>query len=145
MKTLLLKFALLLFVFGEVSCGEDIPDCPSKMCIIAGGWTLVEAYADGVKESQDLSKYRLTLTFPSPSTATTSTFMRTQPSGVSDQGTWELQDLDKTLVLTSSNDPTNPEPWIIESLTPRQLILVLNRDTSIKQGPSTIKFVLEPF
>ncbi len=145
MKTFLLKFALILFLFSEISCGEDIPDCPNKLCILSGGWALVEAYADGVKESQDLSQYRLILTSPTPSTAITSVFDRVQPSGASDNGTWELQDLDKTLVLTSVNDPANPEHWIIESFTPRQLVLVLNRDTSIKDGPSTIKFVLEPF
>lgn len=144
MKNILLKFALLFFVFGEVSCGEDIPDCPNKLCILSGGWTLVEAYADDVKESQDLSEYLLTLISPTPSTATSSTFTRIQPSGASDDGTWELQNLDKILVLTSTNDPANPEKWIIESFTPRQLILVLNREPS-KDGPSTIKFVLEPF
>ncbi len=145
MKTVIIKFVLLVFLFVQISCGEDISECPSQMCVIAGGWMLVEASADGVKETQDLSKYRLTLISPNPADALTSDFTRTQPSGATDNGTWELQDLDKTLVLTSTNDPTNPERWIIESFTLRQLVLVLNRNTSIKDGPGTIKFVLEPF
>ena len=82
---------------------------------------------------------------PSPTTATTSDFSRIQPSGSSDAGTWSLVNDDSILQLTSENDPANPENWVIESMTPRKLVLVLTRDTSIKDGPTVIEFILEPF
>ena len=145
MKNLLLKFALLLFLFGEISCGENIPDCPSKMCVISGGWVLVEAYADNVKETQDLSKYRLTLTSPNPTDAITSDFDRTQPSGTPDNGIWSIENNQTILRIIPDNNPLLTEDWQIESFTLRQLVLVLTRDTSIKGGPAKIKFVLEPF
>ncbi len=145
MKTLLLKFALLLFMFGQISCGEDIPECPSKMCVISGGWVLVEAYADNVKETQDLSNYRLTLNSPNPTNAVTSGFSRTQPSNAKDNGIWSIQNNQTILRIIPDNNPLLTEDWQIESFTLRQLVLVLTRDTSIKGGPGKIKFVLEPF
>jgi hypothetical protein len=42
------------------------------------------------------------------------------------------------------NNPVFTEDWIIESITPRKMILIINRDTGIKDGPSKIEFVLEP-
>ncbi len=148
MKTLLLKFALILFLFSEISCGEDIPDCPSEMCVIAGGWALTEAYADDVKESQDLSKYRLTLISPNPTDALVSDFDRTQPSGAQDNGTWTIETIGNVqrLVLTSDLNPTDPEHWEIESFTLRKLVLLLVReDADIKGGPNEIRLILEPF
>lgn len=127
------------------SCSEDIPDCPSKMCIVAGGWQLAEVYIDDVQDDTDVSQYRLKLTEPSPTTALTSDFNRTQPSGTTDGGTWSLENNTTILRLIPDNDVARTEDWIIESLTPRQLILVINRDTGIKDGPSKIRFVLEPF
>lgn len=127
------------------SCSEDIPDCPSKMCIVAGGWQLAEVYIDDVKDDIDVSQYRLKLTEPSPTTALTSDFSRTQPSGTTDSGTWSLENNTTVLRLIPDNDVARTEEWIIESLTPRQLVLVINRDTGIKDGPSKIRFVLEPF
>lgn len=127
------------------SCSEDIPDCPSKMCIVAGGWQLAEVYIDDTKDNIDVSQYRLKLTEPSPTTALTSDFSRTQPSGTTDGGTWSLENNTTILRLIPDNDVARTEDWIIESLTPRQLILVINRDTGIKDGPSKIRFVLEPF
>lgn len=127
------------------SCSEDIPDCPSKMCIVAGGWQLAEVYIDDAKDNIDISQYRLKLTEPSPTTALTSDFSRTQPSGTTDGGTWSLENNTTILRLIPDNDVARTEDWIIESLTPRQLILVINRDTGIKDGPSKIRFVLEPF
>ncbi|MBA4056673.1 MAG: hypothetical protein C0490_18305 [Marivirga sp.] len=89
MKSLLAKILIVTFLIIEVSCGEDIPDCPSKLCVLAGGWRLVEVYIDGVKDtSTDLSKYKLTLFMPNPTTATTSDFDRINPSGREDTGTW---------------------------------------------------------
>jgi hypothetical protein len=49
------------------------------------------------------------------------------------------------LRLIPFNDPLLTEDWIIDRFTPRELVLVINRDTGIKDGPSKIEFVLEPF
>jgi hypothetical protein len=145
MKTLLLKFVLLLFLFGEISCGENIPDCPSKMCVIAGGWVLTEAYIDDVKDTDDLSLYQLTLISPNPTDAIISDFTRIQPSGSTDNGSWSIENNQTILRLIPDNNPLLTEDWEIESFTLRQLVLVLTRDTSIKGGPAKIRFILEPF
>ena len=137
---------LLLFGFTGSSCTEDIPDCPSRMCIVAGGWILTEVYVDNVKDNAiDLSQYRLILKAPNPTTAITSDFDRTQPSGETDNGTWSLENNETILRLIPGNDPTLTEDWIIESMTPRKMVLVLNRDVTIKDGPAKIELVLEPF
>ncbi len=145
MKTLLLKFALLLFVFGEVSCGEDIPDCPSKMCVIAGGWKLTEAYVDGVLDTEDLSQYELVLNSPNPTDAIVSDFARVQPSGALDDGSWSIENNETILRLIPDNNTLLTEDWQIESFTPRKLVLVITRDVSAKGGPAEIRFILEPF
>lgn len=145
MKTLLLKFALLLFVFGEVSCGEDIPDCPSQMCVMAGGWKLTEAYIDDVKDTEDLSKYQLVLNSPNPKTAIISDFDRIQPSGAQDNGSWSIENNETILRLIPDNNTVFTEDWQIESFTPRKLVLVITRDVSAKGGPAEIRFILEPF
>ncbi|MFZ6013087.1 MAG: hypothetical protein ACOYXT_22280 [Bacteroidota bacterium] len=128
----------------SISCTEDIPACPSKMCVVAGGWQLTEVYIDDVKDNSDLSLYRLVLIEPAPVTATTSGFTRVQPSGGTDQGSWSIINGESILRLIPNDDPVFTEDWIIETFTPRQLVLVINRDTGIKQGPSKIRFVLEP-
>ena len=85
MKFLIAKVLLITFLIGGASCGEDIPDCPNKLCVLSGGWRLVEVYVDGVKDtSTDLSKYRLTLFTPNPTTAVISNYDRTNPSGRQD-------------------------------------------------------------
>jgi hypothetical protein len=146
MVSRLLLFALLLIVAGSasVSCSEDIPDCPSKMCIVAGTWKLVEVYVDGAKDAEDLSNYRLELIMPAPTTATTSGFSRIQPSGISDEGQWSVENNETILRLIPDNNPDFTEDWIIESLTPRKMIIVIKRDMGIKDGPAKIEFVLEP-
>jgi hypothetical protein len=145
MKTLLLKFFMLIFLFSEISCGEDVPEC-TNMCVISGGWALVEAYADDVKETQDLSRYKLTLVSPNPTDAIVSDFDRTQPSGAEDNGTWSIINNGTILQLTSDDNPGEPEDWEIESFTLRKLVLVLTReDADIKGGPDKIRLVLEPF
>ena len=142
MKFLSAKVLLLTFLIGGASCGEDIPDCPNKLCVLAGGWRLVEVYVDGIKHnSTDLSEYRLTLLTPSPKTAVVSIFDRTNPSGRVDTGTWRLENLDDVLVLAPSSSPE--ERYIIKYFTPRELRLVFQRD-DIKI-PEEIEFVLEPF
>lgn len=143
MKSLLAKILVVVFVIIEVSCGEDIPDCPNKLCVLAGGWRLVEVYIDGVKDtSTDLGKYKLTLFMPNPTTAITSDFDRVNPSGREDTGTWELRNNNTILALLPDASPD--EPYIIKYFTPRQLILVINRDEN-KTGPSEYEYVLEPF
>jgi len=143
MKYLLAKILVVLFLIIEVSCGSDIPDCPSTLCVLAGGWRLVEVYIDGVKDtSTDLSKYKLTLFMPNPTTSLTSEFDRVNPSGMEDQGTWELQNNDDILALLPEASPE--EQYIIKYFTPRQLILVIDRADN-KTGPQEYEFVLEPF
>jgi hypothetical protein len=140
-------FLIIIGLAGAttISCSEDIPDCPSKMCIIAGKWRLTEVYVDGVKESGDLSNYELTLHMPAPVTATESGFDRIQPSGASDDGSWSIENNGSILRLVPFDNALLTEDWIIDRFTPRELVLIINRDTGIKDGPSKIEFVLEPF
>ena len=143
MKSFLAKILIVTFLIVEVSCGSDIPDCPTKLCVLAGGWRLVEVYVDGIKDtSSDLSKYRLTLFMPNPTTAVTSDFDRINPSGREDTGTWQLRNNSTILALLPDSSPE--EPYIIKNFTPRQLVLVINRDED-KTGPSEYEYVLEPF
>jgi Lipocalin-like domain len=143
MKSLLAKILIVIFLIIEVSCGSDIPDCPTKLCVLAGGWRLVEVYVDGVKDtSSDLSKYRLTLFMPTPTTAVTSDFDRINPSGREDTGNWQL--INNSTILALLPDSSPEERYIIKSFTPRQLILVIDRDEN-KTGPSEYEYVLEPF
>ena len=79
---------------------------------------------------------------PSPTTAATSSFDRTNPSGRQDTGTWKLETTATILALIPDASPD--EPYIIKYFTPRQLILVINRDEN-KTGPSEYEYVLEPF
>ena len=144
-RRLLIAVAILALTgFISISCSEDIPDCPSKMCVLAGQWKLTEVYIDGSKETVDLSKYSLTLIMPSPTDATTANYQRIQPSGAGDDGTWSVENNGDILRLIPGNDPLLTEDWIIEYFTLRELRIVINRDTGIKQGPSKIEFVLEP-
>lgn len=143
MKALFAKLVVVIFLVMEVSCGGDIPDCPSKMCVLSGGWQLVEIYIDGVKDtSTDLSKYRLTLFMPEPTTAISSDFDRINPSGRADTGSWELRNNSTILALIPDASPD--EPYIIKSFSPRQLVLVIDRDIN-KTGPTQFEYVLEPF
>ena len=146
MRSNIIIILLLLATAGSssISCTTDIPDCPSKMCVISGGWLLTEAYVDGVKQTTDLSKFRLTLSQPSPTTAVESDFNRIQTSGNQDTGLWSIENGETILRLIPNNDPTLTEDWIIESYSPRKIVLIIYRDSN-KQCPSKIEFVLEPF
>jgi hypothetical protein len=144
-KLAFITIAFIVASSASVSCTEDIGDCPSKMCIMARGWKLTEVIVDDVKETSDLSQFQLMLNMPSTVTATTSDFSRTQISGNQDTGAWSIENNETILRLQPNNDPDFTEDWIIESFTPRKLILVINRNTTLKQGPSKIEFVLEPF
>ena len=129
----------------SISCSEDIPECPSKMCLVAGGWQLVAVNVDDEAYTEDISQYRLMLVMPSPTTATTSNFDRTQPSGNVDSGTWSVENNGTILRLVPGGNTNSKEDWIIEKLTPRTMILILNRDVGIKGGPGKIEFILEHF
>jgi hypothetical protein len=144
-KFLSLSFVALLATTVSISCSEDIPDCPSRMCVIAGGWILTEVNVDDELYTGDLSQYELVLAMPAPTTATTSSFTRTQTSGSTDDGSWSLENNEKILRLVPDNNPLLTEDWIIESMTPRKMVLVINRDVGIKDGPGKIEFILEPF
>lgn len=142
----LLYSGLMAALLGtvEFSCSENIPDCPTKMCVLANNWQLVDAYVDGVKDTEDLSRYRIILTMPS-ATATQGNFTRTfllSSSSDGDAGIWKTQNNDQELQLVPTGTPA--ETYIISSYTPRQLVLILNRSSN-KTGPSQLKYIFEPF
>jgi hypothetical protein len=143
MKSILAKITVLVFLVLEMSCGGDIPDCPSKMCVLSGEWRLTQIYANGVLDTSiDLEKYKLTLIMPSPTTATTANFNRVNLSGVTDAGTWAIGNNNTVLTLTPQSGIA--EPYIIKSYTPRKIVLVIERDVN-KTGPDEFEYVLEPF
>ncbi|MBL0740906.1 hypothetical protein [Chryseolinea lacunae] len=143
MKSIFTKLLIVSFLALEFSCGGNIPDCPTKMCVLSGEWRLTETYINGVLDiSTDLSKYKLTLLMPEPTTATTSLFNRVNPSGVADIGTWELRNNSTVLALIPASGFV--EPYIIKSFTPRKLVLIIERDIN-KTGADEFEFVLEPF
>jgi hypothetical protein len=119
---------------------------------MAGGWKLTEVEIDDEKSTDDFSQYRLVLNDPSPTNATTSVFERTTSLGIEEAGSWSLTNYDPkkgvtgaSLRLVPDNDNTRTEDWVIERFTPRELILVLTRDTGAKEGPGKIRFILVPF
>jgi hypothetical protein len=144
-RILLCPFILVLTGAITISCSEDIPDCPSRMCILAGGWQLTEVYIDDDRYEGDLSQYRLRLNMPSPTTATSSGFSRIHPSGATDDGTWSLENNESILRLIPGDDQLLTEDWVIERMTPRQMVLIIVRDVGIKDGPGKVEFFLEPF
>jgi hypothetical protein len=115
------------------------------MCIVAGGWRLTGAIVDDNIYNGDLSQFRLTLTFPSPASAPTSSFTRTQISGQTDEGVWSLENEESILRLIPDNNQTLKEDWVIAGMTPRKMVLVITRDIDIKSGPGKIELILEPF
>jgi hypothetical protein len=144
MKSIFAKIIILCFIVLEMSCGGgDIPDCPSKMCVLSGEWRLTQIYANGVLDTSiDLDKYKLTLIMPSPTTATTANFNRVNLSGISDTGSWTIGN--NNTVLTLMPQSGLAEPYIIKSYTPRKIVLVIERDVN-KTGPDEFEYVLEPF
>ena len=130
---------------SSISCSDDIPECPSRMCIVAGGWQLTEVRIDESTYDGDLSQFRLLLNSPSPATATTSSFSRVSTSGSADEGSWSLENNEEILRLVPDNNQLLAEDWIIGSMTPRKMVLIMIRDTDIKQGPARIELILEPF
>lgn len=143
MKSILAKITVLVFLVLEMSCGGDIPDCPSKMCVLSGEWRLTQIYANGVLDTSiDLEKYKLTLIMPNPTSAATADFNRVNLTGVADTGTWTIGNNNTVLTLTPQSGLS--EPYIIKSYTPRKIVLVIERDVN-KTGPDEFEYVLEPF
>jgi len=135
------------------SCTDTPEDCPSPLCIISGGWRLTEIQLDGETYSGSLEHFELILYAPSQDNESTSTFNRTGITGIHDSGNWSVENINPgsssfnggILRLVPNGDPDLREDWKIEMLTPRLLILVLERDVTAKEGPALIRFVLEPF
>jgi hypothetical protein len=144
MKTQRLIVALIFIGSLSVRCVEDIPDCPSQMCVLSGSWRLTTVYYDDERVADDFSLFRLTLTEPQPTTNETSDFSRIQVSGEPDTGTWSIQNNGSVLRLVPGDIPDLTEDWMIERYSPRELVLVIQRDTGIKEGPATIRLLLEP-
>lgn len=140
--TLAKLFAVAIVITGT-SCGNDIPDCPSKLCTLAGGWRLVEVRVNGVKDNTiNIEQYRLILHMPTPQTAVTSIFDRRNPSGRQDTGTWGLTNNNTVLALSPSQSPV--ENYIISKSTPREMILITDLEEN-KTGHDEYTFVLVPF
>jgi hypothetical protein len=121
---------------------------------MSGGWRLVEVRLDDELFTGDFTQYQLVLTNPTPSTETTSQFQRVNIGGNQDSGTWAIENTNpdiqgsfkgSILRLKPYDNNDLREDWEIESFTPREMILVLHRDITVKEGPATIRFILEPF
>lgn len=143
-RYLFLALTIILGASSEFSCTENLPDCPSKMCILTNenGWQLVEVYEDGVRQNIDLSKYKIVLAMPD-ATATQGTYNRTNTTGGTDSGVWQTENNNEILALVPDNDNTRKEPYIIDAFSPRELVLIINRDSN-KTGAKQLKYVFEP-
>lgn len=145
-KRILLCAVISIFTGAiSTSCSEDIPDCPSRLCILAGGWRLYQVNIDDAPYDGDISKYRLNLEMPNPTDAISASFARIQPSGATDDGTWSLENNESILRLIPDDNQLLAEDWVIESMTPRKMVLIIIRDVGIKDGPAKIEFFLEPY
>jgi hypothetical protein len=151
--SIIFSLGAILFLTGT-SCSEELSDCPTKVCVIAGGWELVDVEVDGESFDGDYSEYALTLINPSSPDETSSQFQRVNMSGNQDAGTWSIENTNPTgnstfkgsvLRLTPEGNPLLREDWEIESFSPRKMVLIMRRDTNIKDGPAEIRYVLEPF
>jgi hypothetical protein len=131
MKTIrMLSLSLLLLS----ACGPDLADCESKADVLEGVWIVKEVYIDNVaQEPTSYKAYRLNLKKQGE-------YERTQPAGFPDSGDWSLASSQTVLVLAPVVSPEE-ENYVIESFDLRELVLVLNRNSS-KEGPSTIRYVL---
>lgn len=146
-------FFAIVFLLTGVSCSEEISDCPNKLCVISGGWRLTEVQLDGDLFTGDYSGYQLVLNTPNPASEAISEFQRVNIGGAQETGTWSVENsgpgknsfAGSILRLRPSNNDQLREDWEIESFTPRQMILVLRRDVTAKDGPALIRFVLVPF
>lgn len=124
-------FASLLIL---TSCVGALPDCETVEDVMIGAWIVKEVYIDNIKqESESYAGYRLQLD-PNGS------YERKQPAGFSDAGNWAVPNA-TNFVLQPNISPE--EQYVLESFTLRELVLVLNRNSS-KAGPSVVRYVLIP-
>jgi len=132
----LTRISIPIFIFLVLSsCGANLEDCNSKGDVLAGAWIIKEVYIDDEpQEPTSYKAYRLVL-------ETSGDFERSQPAGFPDAGKWSLATGETVLVLEPNISPA--EDYIIESFDLRELVLVLNRNSS-KAGPSKIKYILIP-
>lgn len=127
------QIGLMLLLLG--ACGPELEDCNSKGDVLAGAWIVKEVYIDDERQEPSSYKaYRLNL-------LTTGEFERSQPAGFPDAGSWSLTTGETVLVLAPNISPE--EDYVIESFDLRELVLVLNRNSS-KAGPSKIRYILIP-
>lgn len=140
----LTRILCALMIFAGLSCSEDLQECPSKMCIMSGGWKLSMVFIDNVHDAQGIGAYRLILQEPTPSTATEAEYSRQYTNGTNEPGTWSIINNGSVLQLVPYGDAARMEDWIIEEFSPRKLILFIDRDTGIKDGPGSIRLVFEP-
>lgn len=118
------------------ACVPELPDCESKADVLEGVWIVKEVYIDDQpQEPTSYKAYELNL-------KKSGEYERTQPAGFPDSGEWSLADSQTVLVLAPVVSP-ELESYIIESFDLRELVLVLNRNSS-KAGPSKIRYVLIP-
>ncbi|MEI9918057.1 MAG: hypothetical protein WDO14_04555 [Bacteroidota bacterium] len=118
-----------------LSCGPELKDCSSKADVLEGVWIVKEVYIDDQQQNAEAYKaYRLNLEGDGE-------FERSQPAGFPDAGNWSLDSGETVLILSPSISP--PEDYKIDSFDLRELVLVLNRN-STKSGPTKIKYVLIP-
>lgn len=118
-----------------LSCGPELEDCDSKADVMWGVWIIKEVFIDGQRQEPTSYKaYRLDLRKEGD-------YERTQPSGIPDTGGWSISSGETELILDPNNSPE--ENYVLESFTLREMVLVLNRNSS-KEGPSQIRFILIP-
>lgn len=128
----MLSLSLLMFT----GCGPELQDCESKADVLEGAWIVKEVYIDEQpQEPTSYKGYRLNL-------KKAGEYERTQPAGFPDSGNWSLASSQTVLVLAPIVSPEQ-ENYVIEAFDLRQLVLVLNRNSS-KAGPSKIRYVLIP-
>ncbi len=146
-------FGVILLCGLMLSCSDTPEECPSPLCIVSGGWKLTDVQLDSEPFTGPLEQFQLILYAPAPESESTSTFNRTGLMGLQDSGFWSIENINpqtssftgSVLRLVPDGDPSLREDWKIETLTPRTLVLVLERDITAKDGPALIRFVLEPF
>ncbi|HZY82962.1 MAG TPA: hypothetical protein VFE50_25760 [Cyclobacteriaceae bacterium] len=129
---LILSLSLLVFS----ACGPDLEDCATKAVVFEGAWIIKEVYIDD--QRQEPTSYRAYRLLLKPD----ATYERTQPAGFPDSGDWSLTSSETVLSLDPLLSPET-ENYVIESFNLRQLVLVLNRNSS-KAGPTKIRYVLVP-
>lgn len=127
---------LLILLLLLSACGPELQDCESKADVLEGFWIIKEVYIDDQpQEATAYKAYALNL-------KNDGQFERTQPAGFPDSGNWSLANGQSVLVLAPTVSP-ELENYVIESFDFRELVLVLNRNSS-KAGPSKIRYVLIP-